>query len=1012
MKGDGQTRRFPAPSRTRALAGSLRRHGGAFFLPGWKLECAGWPWWVAFPLAALAVYLLVRLQRRELSTVEARSRKPLVALRGSALALLVLFLMEPTLNRRTSEKVLPRVAVVVDQSGSMAVKDEMMAPGAKLAEAIGLGLLPANARPLRTNAADQAASDQVIVKSAKKGSPIATSLAALSGMTRYERAVKLARDKVVPVLRNQARVSVFAMDTGMVPLDLDRPATLLPNRATDFEASLAMLARDWARDYVGGVVFLSDGRQTTGADPVPVIRSLRARGAFVSGLLLGDPGAPPDAVVAEISGSAEVFQGENAPMTVRYRITGADEMDWDLVLTHNQKELERRAVRGDGQWQYQNFAFAATNAGINLYQARLELARDQTLRATLASSGAVNLELWKNINGVEVADLVSSPAFKNPPSETGGFSQLQYSGRGEQYGARIRGFLLPPQSGNYTFWISSDDASELWISPSDNPQDKNKVAHVSGYVPRDTWEAQPAQKSQPITLKARQPYYFETLHKQGSGEDHLAVGWRLPDNSVERPIPSSRLVAYDEPTRQQITRLKKQAAEFRTNDFKEASLANNTAEFLVNVNQDPIKVLLVDSTPRWESRYLAAMFERDRRVLFTRRYHSVMLEDKNLALLPKTQSEWDAYDMVCLGDLDSNELPSEQQTFAAHFVAQRGGFLVCVAGPRGMPRSFSLGPVASLLPVRLSLQSAGAPEPVTVALTPEGVSHPVMQVLNDSGFNQKLWPLLPPLQWTADTAVAKPGAAVLLKARNLAQTPIVAAQRFGAGRVFWVGTEETWRWRDRLGERVHQTFWLQVMRWGLAGRLRGKDPRLQVGLDRSLMTPAETAELKARVVSANGAPAREAPIVKLERIGSKGETVPGSARTFEMSPMADASGLWQLSLSGLREGSWRVTTGHERPEFNGLAEAREIIVRDLNALEELDLAADLPGLTRLAAAGGHQAGTMDQADAILGDLAARLKPRTQEHRETIRLWNSYLSLLVVLALLSVEWTLRKRRGLA
>ncbi len=277
------------------------------------------------------------------------------------------------------------------------------------------------------------------------------------------------------------------------------------------------------------------------------------------------------------------------------------------------------------------------------------------------------------------------------------------------------------------------------------------------------------------------------------------------------------------------------------------------------VNQDPIKVLLVDSTPRWESRYLAAMFERDRRVSFTRRYHSVIIEDRNTALLPKNQSEWDAYDMVCLGDLDTNELPPDQQKYAANFVAQRGGFLVCLAGPRGLPKAFSLGAMANLLPVRLALQSSRRPEPVTVALTPEGADHPIMQVLNDPGYNQKLWPLLP-----APPMDCRYGRCQARRHRPAHRPeprpdPHRRPQRFGAGRVFWVGTEETWRWRDRLAERVHQTFWLQVMRWGLAGRLRGKDPRLQVGLDRYLMTPSETAELKARVSVKNGEPITEPP---------------------------------------------------------------------------------------------------------------------------------------------------------
>lgn len=977
----------------------------------WQVKFTGWPWWSVCLLAAAAVYGLVWLHRVELASLSPKLRQRLLWLRGSALGLLVLFLIEPVLTRKTSERVLPLVAVVVDQSGSMAVKDELMPPGAKLTEAIGLGFLPASVRPMKTNAAEQAASDQALVAGAKQGSAVSNALASLSQLSRHERAVKLAREKVLPVLEKKARVNVFGLDTALVPLDLKNPARLIANRATDFESSLATLSHTWAQDYVGGLLFISDGRQTVGTDPVPVIRSLHARGALVSGILVGDPGQPPDAVVAEVSGPNEVFQGESVPLSVRYRITGAPDTDWDLVVTREGKEIDRRPVRGNGQWQYETFAFAATNSGINLYQARIELAREQSRDVLLQLSGSVTLEIWNNLGGNNVPDLVDNPAYQKAASATGSLTRLEYASRGSQYGARIRGFLIPPQDGNYTFWIASDDSSELWLSPSDNPKEKTRVASVSGFVQRGQWNAQPSQKSQPVTLKARRPYYFETLHKQGGGEDFLSVGWQLPDGSRERPIPSSRISACDEKVLAALAERKRQAAQSRASEWKEASLANNSAETSVVVNQDPIKVLLVDSTPRWESRYLAAMFERDRRVTFTRRYHSIIIQDRGIQLLPKSQAAWDAYDMVCLGDLDANELPPEQQKYVADFVGRRGGFLVCLAGPRGMPKAFSLGTLAGILPVRVSLSSNRGAEPVNVTLTAAGADHPIMQILNDPGYNQKLWPLLPPLQWIADSVVAKPGASVLLAADNPAKTPIVAVQRFGAGRVLWMGTEESWRWRDRLGERVHQTFWLQVMRWGLAGRLRGKDQRLQVGLDRYLMTPGDSAELKARVTTAQGEALRQAPIAKLEQIGDNGVVVAGSMKQLEMLPMPEVPGLWRLPVEGLDEGLWRVTTTHPAAELRELSETRDLIVRSANGVEGFDLGGDFPSLSRMASAGGHRAVMLDQADSLLQDLAAKLRPRTQEHRETIRLWNSYLSMGLVMALLCAEWALRKREGL-
>src|SRR5204863_810997 len=58
------------------------------------------------------------------------------------------------------------------------------------------------------------------------------------------------------------------------------------------------------------------------------------------------------------------------------------------------------------------------------------------------------------------------------------------------------------------------------------------------------WTRTPTSKSPAIPLVAGRRYYIEVLHKEGSGGDHLAVGWTLPDGTDERPIPGKRLSPY------------------------------------------------------------------------------------------------------------------------------------------------------------------------------------------------------------------------------------------------------------------------------------------------------------------------------------------------------------------------------------------------------------------------------------------------------------------------------------
>lgn len=111
------------------------------------------------------------------------------------------------------------------------------------------------------------------------------------------------------------------------------------------------------------------------------------------------------------------------------------------------------------------------------------------------------------------------------------------------YGQRVRGYVIAPVDGAYTFWISSDDQSELWLSRSEDPARRRRIAHEDVWTPSRTWNWHLTQQSDTVILKAGQRYYIEALQKEGAGGDNLAVGWQIPGHAIdeERPIPTSRL---------------------------------------------------------------------------------------------------------------------------------------------------------------------------------------------------------------------------------------------------------------------------------------------------------------------------------------------------------------------------------------------------------------------------------------------------------------------------------------
>ena len=144
-------------------------------------------------------------------------------------------------------------------------------------------------------------------------------------------------------------------------------------------------------------------------------------------------------------------------------------------------------------------------------------------------SGSILREYWLNLAGTTVTSLTSSPSYPNSPTGSEQLTALEGpTAAGENYGARIRGYIHPPISGAYTFWLASDDYGELRLGTSDNPATAVRIAFVEGWTNAREWTKYPSQRSAAVTLTAGQKYYVEVLHKEAMGGDNVAVSWQGP----------------------------------------------------------------------------------------------------------------------------------------------------------------------------------------------------------------------------------------------------------------------------------------------------------------------------------------------------------------------------------------------------------------------------------------------------------------------------------------------------
>jgi hypothetical protein len=153
-------------------------------------------------------------------------------------------------------------------------------------------------------------------------------------------------------------------------------------------------------------------------------------------------------------------------------------------------------------------------------------------------------ELWTGISGG--LDTLTNPAVNpNWPSNPNAAYTISYTSFEadantgiDNYGQRMRAFVVPPTNGNYVFWIASDDTSVLFLSTDETPANNRQVASVSGWTNFREWSKYPEQQSAPVALEAGRRYYVEAIMQQGGGGDNLSVRWQLPNYTFEEPLPA------------------------------------------------------------------------------------------------------------------------------------------------------------------------------------------------------------------------------------------------------------------------------------------------------------------------------------------------------------------------------------------------------------------------------------------------------------------------------------------
>ncbi len=436
----------------------------------------------------------------------------------------------------------------------------------------------------------------------------------------------------------------------------------------------------------------------------------------------------------------------------------------------------------------------------------------------------------------------------------------------------------------------------------------------------------------------------------------------------------------------------------------------------VRVIDRKVKVLVVDSSPRWDFKFLQRALMRDRRV--EARFYLSDADPKAMRSglpfipgFPDTRQELFAYDLIVIGDLPANAITREQQQYVRDFVAEGGG-VVHIAGRTAGPASFVGTPLAEILPVEFQSEKFAidgiSPDPYRPEPTPAGIRSPLLSLADDPVENLKIWRELPEMYWNYPVTKLKPAAEVLLvhprqKMADGKPMPLLATHYYGKGYVIFCGFDETWRWRFNEADSFFGRFWSQSVY--LAGVPRTLGTKLtQLSLDTADPVLGKTGQVFARLFSPDLRPLTADRIeARLERIDGEGGDA-DRAKAIELKAVPGQPGEYVAALPFNRLGrfAFKVDTGTDPAQLEyrvTLPPDHELAPGGM-AEEELRKLADLSG------------GAFYREEDLHA-LPKAIKPQSAPfaRRDEILLWNKWMMLLVV-GLLSVEWFLRKFSSLS
>ena len=294
-----------------------------------------------------------------------------------------------------------------------------------------------------------------------------------------------------------------------------------------------------------------------------------------------------------------------------------------------------------------------------------------------------------------------------------------------------------------------------------------------------------------------------------------------------------------------------------------------------------------------------------------------------------------------------------------------------------------------------------------VRITEDGLKFSPLNVLDSRAAALRFWQSAPPIDYPFIKVSLEAGVHVLLQTaktsggNDMGLPVLLAGTRAGRRSALFLGSG-FWRWHFLLTENADfKDTWKQMLhnliRW-LAGNREAKN--VQISIDQENPTAGKRLKLTADVYDGSFEPVDTA-IVRFQVSGPDG--------SFELSAQNVSEGKYQSEFVPANEGGYKIKSiAWLNDQLLGSDSMRVEIMPVNQEFIHTNQNTDL--LRKLAQISGGYYFQADQADSLYSRLD--VTRRIIKYTETYRIWDRLTILLIIIALLALEWFLRRRRGLA